>query len=269
MARLPSILKEILDAKRSEVAARRAKLGSAELSSRIAGMPPCRGFAAAIEARRRPGPAVIAEIKKASPSAGVIRADFDPATIAAAYERAGAACLSVLTDARHFQGADEHLRQARAAGSLPVLRKDFLIDPWQILEARHIGADCVLLIAAALSPATLQEFTGLALETGLDVLVEVHTESELEAALATPASLIGVNNRNLDSFTTDLAVSERLRPLIPASRCMISESGIHARADVERLRHRGIDAFLVGEVLMRAEDPGAALQGLFFDGSQD
>lgn len=264
MNQVPSILGKILDTKREEIASGRAKRDEAALRARIADLPPCRGFAKVIEARVAPGPAVIAEIKKASPSAGLIRPSFDPAVIAQAYEAAGAACLSVLTDRQYFQGSAACLASARQACALPVLRKDFIIDPWQVLESRAMGADCVLLIVAALSRGQLQELAGLASEFGLDVLVEVHDESELETALGGDASLIGVNNRDLRSFTTDLGVSERLRPLVPGGRCMITESGIHSRADVYRMQQCGVGAFLVGEAFMRAADPGKALQELFF-----
>lgn len=262
MSTIPSILRQILETKKEEIATGQVGQGVDELRARIANRPACRGFAAAINERRASAPAVIAEIKKASPSAGVIREDFDPGAIARSYEGAGAACLSVLTDSTYFQGSAVHLAAARAACALPVLRKDFIVDPWQILESRQIGADCVLLIVAALSAGQLQDLAGVAREAGLDVLVEVHDETELESALATDASLIGVNNRDLHRFTTDLGVSERLRPLIPPERCMITESGIHSRTDVRRMLDCGIDAFLVGEALMRAADPGQALQGL-------
>ena len=212
------------------------------------------------------GPAVIAEIKKASPSAGVIREDFKPAEIAASYEAAGAACLSVLTDEQYFQGSDFYLQEARAACALPVLRKDFLVDPWQLFESRLLGADCVLLIVAALSRGQLQDLDGLAREAGLDVLVEVHDETELADALATHATLVGVNNRDLHTFTTDLGATERLRPLLPEDRTMVTESGIHTRDDVARMQACGVGAFLVGEAFMRREDPGAGLRELFFDG---
>lgn len=264
MKAIPSILKQILETKREEIAEGRARRGTNDLRSRIGDLQPCRGFAAAVETQAKSGPVVIAEIKKASPSAGVLRANFDPAAIAPAYERAGATGLSVLTDRRYFQGDERHLLSARANCSLPVLRKDFIIDPWQVLETRAMGADCILLIVAALGAGQLQDLAVRAGELGLDVLVEVHDEAELEIALATDARLIGVNNRDLNRFTTDLAVSERLRPLVPPARCMIAESGIHTRADVRRLQDCGVGAFLVGEAFMRAADPGQALQGLFF-----
>jgi indole-3-glycerol phosphate synthase len=260
---LPSILERILETKAGEVAARSRRRDLAAVSAMAADQPPARGFTRRIRTRIRSGPAVIAEIKKASPSAGVIRTDFDPAAIAASYAQAGAACLSVLTDERYFQGSDAFLKLARAACDLPVLRKDFLVDPWQIHESRLLGADCILLIVAALTTDRLQELDGLAREVGLDVLVEVHDEAELERALTTRADLLGVNNRDLHQFTTDLATSERLRPLIPEERIMVTESGIHEVADVERLGRCGIHAFLVGEAFMRAPDPGIELRRLF------
>jgi indole-3-glycerol phosphate synthase len=264
MSGIPSILEKILATKAEEVAARSRRRDLATVAAMAADQPPARGFAERIRSLAQSGPAVIAEIKKASPSAGVIRPDFDPAAIAASYAGAGAACLSVLTDERYFQGSDAFLEQARAACDLPVLRKDFTVDPWQVHESRLLGADCILLIVAALSRGRLQELDGLAREAGLDVLVEVHSEAELESALTTGAELVGVNNRDLHRFTTDLATSERLRPLIPEGRTMVTESGIHKVADVERLRRCGIDAFLVGEAFMRAANPGAELRRLFF-----
>ena len=222
------------------------------------------GFAAAMEAKIVDGlPAVIAEVKKASPSKGVIRADFHPAEIARSYEAGGAACLSVLTDADFFQGSEAYLQQARAACSLPVLRKDFIIDPYQVYEARVIGADCILLIVAALDDERLMDLSLLAAELDLDVLAEVHDEDELLRALALPVPLVGVNNRNLRTFETSLDTSLRLRPLVEPGRIFVTESGIHAREDVARLRAADIDAFLVGEAFMRAPDPGSALRDLF------
>jgi indole-3-glycerol phosphate synthase len=196
----------------------------------------------------------------------VIRADFQPLQIARSYQAGGAACLSVLTDTPYFQGANEYLQSARQACDLPVLRKDFMVDAWQIYQSRMLGADCVLLIVAALEPARLQELDGLAQHIGLDVLVEVHDEAELELALTTKATLVGVNNRNLRTFTTDLGVSERLRPLIPPQRVMVTESGIRNREDVLRMMRSDIRTFLVGEAFMRAQDPGNALKSLFSPG---
>jgi indole-3-glycerol phosphate synthase len=265
MVSIPSILKRILDTKAEEVASRSSRRDLAEISAIARDRPPARGFAKRIAELADSGPAVIAEVKKASPSAGVIRPDFRPADIASSYQKAGAACLSVLTDEEYFQGADEYLAQARRACSLPVLRKDFMVDPWQVHESRALDADCILLIVAALERDRLQELDGLARETGLDVLVEVHDESELEDALTTGAGLIGVNNRDLHTFTTDLSTSERLKPLMPEGRALVTESGIHTVEDVRRMQASGINTFLVGEAFMRSADPGAALRRLFFD----
>ena len=262
---MSDILDRILVRKIEEIAERSARVSMSELIARVADLDDTRGFAAAIEAKIEAGlPAVIAEIKKASPSKGVIRTDFDPATIAQSYERGGATCLSVLTDVDFFQGSEDYLRQARAACSLPVLRKDFTIDPYQVYEARAMGADCILLIVAALDDSSLLELSLLAAELDLDVLVEVHDEQELQRALEIPAPLIGVNNRNLRSFEVSLDTSVKLRERAPADRLLVSESGIATAADIARLRGVGIDAFLVGETFMRAADPGAALKQLFF-----
>lgn len=258
------ILQRILARKHQEVAARRAQVPLAELRARQADAPPPRGFADAIAATIAAGrPAVIAEVKKASPSQGVIRADFDPAAIARSYAAGGAACLSVLTDVDFFQGSDAYLQQARAACTLPVLRKDFVVDAYQIHEARALGADCVLLIAAALDDARLAEFGFLAAELGLDVLLEVHDLDELERALPVPARLLGINNRNLKTFAVSLQTTLDLLPAVPADRVLVTESGIHTPADVARMRAAGVQAFLVGEAFMRQPDPGAALQALF------
>ncbi len=261
------ILQEILRRKAEEVAARAASVPLADMRARAADMPATRGFAGAVEARiAAGGPAVIAEVKKASPSKGVIRADFDPASIARSYEAGGAACLSVLTDVDFFQGGDAYLQQARAACALPVLRKDFTIDPYQVHEARTLGADCILLIVAALSDGQLAELAGTALQLGLDVLVEVHDIDELERAIQVPAPLLGVNNRSLRTFEVSLDTTLALRDAVPRDRRLVTESGIHAAADVARMRDAGIDAFLVGEAFMREPDPGAALRRLFFPG---
>ncbi|MBT8048077.1 MAG: indole-3-glycerol phosphate synthase TrpC [Xanthomonadales bacterium] len=265
---MPSILRRILETKSEEIAARSRLQDLATISARADDQPRPRGFAKRVSRLAKGGNAVIAEVKRASPSAGVIRADFRPADIAVSYEDAGAACLSVLTDAQYFQGSEDFLVEARQACALPVLRKDFVVDPWQVYESRALGADCILLIVAALQRDQLQHLDGLARELGLDVLVEVHDEDELEAALDTGASLVGVNNRDLHTFTTDLGTSERLRPLVPEQRTMITESGIHSSADVQRMRRSDINAFLVGEAFMRAADPGAALRELFFNGGQ-
>ncbi|HET6551919.1 MAG TPA: indole-3-glycerol phosphate synthase TrpC [Dyella sp.] len=261
---MTDILQRILTRKTEEVAERSARLPLVELSARVGGLPDTRGFASAIEAKIDAGlPAVIAEVKRASPSKGVIRNDFDPAAIARSYERGGAACLSVLTDRDFFQGSEDFLQQARDACSLPVLRKDFVIDPYQVYEARVIGADCILLIVAALSDAALLELSLLAAELDLDVLCEVHDAEELERALALPVPLIGVNNRNLRTFHTSLETSVELQQLMEYDRILVSESGIHTPDDVALLRDAGINAFLVGEAFMRANDPGAELKRLF------
>lgn len=261
----PDVLQKILQRKAAEVAERSQDSPLHELKARAADMPPVRGFAASVEAKIAAGlPAVIAEVKKASPSKGVIRADFDPAAIARSYEAGGAACLSVLTDVDFFQGADAYLQQARAACALPVLRKDFTVDPWQVYESRALGADCILLIVAALADAQLAELSGRALDLGLDVLVEVHNLDELERALQVPAPLLGINNRNLRTFDVTLDTTLALKEAVPRDRRLVTESGIVTVADVRRMRDAGIDAFLVGEAFMRERDPGQALQRLFF-----
>jgi indole-3-glycerol phosphate synthase len=263
---MADILKKILARKVEEIRDRSARVPLADLSARAHDAPPTRAFAAALEGRIEDGrPGVIAEIKKASPSKGVMRSDFDPAAIARSYAANGAACLSVLTDADFFQGSEAFLAAARGACDLPVLRKDFTIDPYQVYEARAIGADCILLIVAALGDATLVELALLAAELELDVLVEVHDEEELERALAIPAPLIGVNNRDLRTFETSIETTLRLAPSIPYDRLLVTESGIRTAEDVARLRAEGIEAFLVGETFMRAPDPGAALAKLFSD----
>jgi indole-3-glycerol phosphate synthase len=263
---MSDILQRILARKAGEIAERSAHVSLDELQQRAAATPAPRGFVAALRQKIADGhPAVIAEVKKASPSQGVIRVDFDPAAIARSYEAGGAACLSVLTDMDFFQGADAYLREARQACSLPVLRKDFTIDAYQIYEARALGADCILLIVAALGDAALVEFSSLAHKLGMDVLVEAHDAAELDRALATPARLIGINNRNLRTFETSLDTTITLRERVPADRLLVTESGIHTRADVRRMRAACVDAFLVGEAFMRADDPGAELRRLFGD----
>lgn len=258
------VLQRIVARKIEEVAARSARLPLADLRARHAGMGPARGFAAALQAKLGQGqPAVIAEVKKASPSRGVIRPQFDPAAIARSYAAHGAACLSVLTDVDFFQGSDADLQAARAACALPVLRKDFTIDAWQVHEARWLGADCILLIVAVLSDAQLSDLAGLAGELGMDVLVESHDGGELARALRLSTPLIGINNRDLRSFETDLGTTLALRDRVPADRLLITESGIHAPADVARMREAGVHGFLVGEAFMRAPDPGVELQRLF------
>ena len=209
-------------------------------------------------------PAVIAEVKKASPSKGVIRPDFRPADIAVSYEFGGAACLSVLTDVDFFQGADDYLRQARDACTLPVLRKDFTVDPYQVYEARALGADCILLIVAALDDGQLVDLSGLAMQLGMDVLVEVHDIDELERALQVPVPLVGINNRNLRTFEVSLDTTLAMKDAVPKDRLLVTESGIVVPEDVATMRDAGVNAFLVGETFMRAEEPGEALRQLFF-----
>jgi len=260
-----NILQRILARKREEVDERRARMPLTELRARIADASPARGFADALRTRIERGePAVIAEVKKASPSKGVIRAEFDPAAIARRYEAGGAACLSVLTDVDFFQGADEYLVAAREACTLPVLRKDFIVDEYQLHEARALGADAVLLIAAALDDAQLAGFAALAAELGLDALAEVHDATELERVLRLPLPLVGVNNRDLRTFGVSLDTTLALKDRLPADRVLVTESGIAAPADVARMRDAGVHAFLVGEAFMREADPGEALRRLFF-----
>ncbi|QSB20670.1 indole-3-glycerol phosphate synthase TrpC [Pseudomonas sp. 15A4] len=263
---VPTVLEKILARKVEEIAARRASVSLAELETlaKVADAP--RGFAQAMIAQaKRKQPAVIAEIKKASPSKGVIRENFQPAEIAKSYEAGGATCLSVLTDIDFFQGADEYLKQARATCSLPVIRKDFMIDPYQIVEARALGADCILLIVSALDDAKMAELASVAKGVGLDVLVEVHDGDELERALKTlDTPLVGVNNRNLHTFDVSLETTLDLLPRIPRDRLVITESGILNRADVELMEINDVYSFLVGEAFMRAEKPGVELQRLFF-----
>jgi indole-3-glycerol phosphate synthase len=271
---MPDILHRILHRKAEEVAERKRTRSLDDLAARVADLEPTRGFVAAIDARLHDGhAAVIAEIKKASPSKGLIRADFNPAEIARSYEKGGAACLSVLTDADFFQGHEDFLREAREACSLPVLRKDFIVDEYQVYESRVVGADCILLIVAAFGSkegedviydeSALLELSMLAAELDLDVLVEVHNEAELEVALGLPAPLIGVNNRNLRTFETSLGTSLTLKDRVGAETAIVAESGIHTLEDVRKLRNAGIHTFLVGEAFMRAADPGAELHKLF------
>ena len=258
------VLRRILARKAQEVGERRGLVPERELATRCADAPPTRGFAAALRARIDGGQtAVIAEIKKASPSQGVIRADFDPAAIARSYAAGGATCLSVLTDRDFFQGDDACLGQARAACALPALRKDFIVDPYQVYEARAIGADCVLLIAAALDYDPLQSLAALARGLGMDVLVEAHDGAELERALAVADAVVGINNRNLRSFEVSLDTTLALRDRVPAHRMLVTESGIRTPRDVAVMRAAGVHAFLVGETFMRAAEPGAELARLF------
>ena len=264
MSDTPDILQKILARKVAEIAERSAQLSLPELRRRVENLPPPRPFRERIEQTIAQGwPAVIAEIKRASPSKGLLRDPFRPAEIARSYAAAGAAALSVLTDRDFFQGHEDYLKEARAACTLPALRKDFIIDPYQVYEARLIGADCILLIAAALEDAALQELARRAAKLGLDVLVEVHDAGELERALRIDAPLIGVNNRNLRTFETRLETTLNLLAQLPAGRTVVTESGIHTSDDVALMRQHGVHAFLVGEAFMRAPDPGAKLAELF------
>jgi indole-3-glycerol phosphate synthase len=255
-------LTEICDTKAREVAARKCEASLGELDARAAMQTPPRGFRAALEAKAANGFALIAEIKKASPSKGLIRNDFHPADHARAYQAGGAACLSVLTDAPYFQGHEDYLIAARAACDLPVLRKDFMIDPWQVTEARAIGADAILIIVAALDDGAMHEIEAAAYERGMDVLVEVHNEAEMERAAALRSRLIGVNNRDLKRFVTDLGTTECLAPLAPEGTLLVAESGINTHGDLERLALCGARCFLVGESLMREADVEAATRAL-------
>lgn len=260
----PDILQKILARKAEEVAARAARVPLGDVRRQAAAADAPRGFVAALERRISEGQAgVIAEIKKASPSKGLLREHFDPPAIARSYAEGGAACLSVLTDIDFFQGSDDYLRQARAACGLPVLRKDFVIDPYQVHEARALGADCILLIVAALGDAMLMELAGLTAELGMDALVEVHDAEELDRALHLPCRMIGINNRNLRTFETRLDTTLNLLKGIPDDRLVVTESGIHTPADVALMRGHGVHAFLVGEAFMKADDPGKKLAELF------
>ena len=259
------ILTTIVRHKALEVGERAMRISLREVAQRAARASAPRGFCAAITRRIEAGDAaVIAEVKKASPSKGLLRDPFDPAAIARSYEAGGAACLSVLTDEHFFQGSDDALRQARAACSLPVLRKDFMLDPYQIYEARALGADCILLIVAALGDAQLNELAALAIHLDMDVLVEVHDAQELERVQHMHGTLLGINNRNLRTFETSLETTADLLASIAADRTVITESGIRTRADVAFMRSRNVHGFLVGEAFMRADDPGKKLQELFF-----
>lgn len=264
MENQPDILKKILAHKAEEVAARKKQIPEKEIFKQAADAPTVREFNMAIQKSISEGkPAIIAEIKKASPSKGIIRENFDPAEIARCYESAGATCLSVLTDQEFFQGAGAHLRQARSACSLPVLRKDFMVDRYQIYESRVLDADCVLLIVAALSDSQLQDFAGIATELHMDVLVEIHDREELERALMLRLPLIGINNRNLKTFNTDINTTIGLLPDVFHDRTVITESGIHSKDDVLLMRKHNVNTFLVGEAFMSAPDPGAKLRELF------
>ena len=259
-----NILQRILLRKAEEVSARKLKNPELELQAQVAASPPVRGFGRAVKQRINLGkPAVIAEIKKASPSKGVIRPHFDPVEIAKAYEQAGATCISVLTEANFFQGEDAHILRVREVCSLPILRKDFIIEPYQIYESRVLGADCILIIVSALSDLQMQELVGIAQAIDLDVLVEVHNREELERGLMLRTPLLGINNRNLHDFTTKLETTIDLLPDVLYDRIIITESGIHTAEQVEYMRRHNVHGFLIGEVFMRAEDPGEALRALF------
>ncbi|WP_097459074.1 indole-3-glycerol phosphate synthase TrpC [Mangrovitalea sediminis] len=262
---IPTILRKIVARKHEEVADRQRLLSLADVKARALEQAPTRGFADALRRRvQQKQPAVIAEVKKASPSKGVLRDPFHPAEIAKSYAAGGAACLSVLTDRDFFQGCEEYLREARAACDLPVIRKDFMVDPYQIHESRMIGADCILLIAACLTKDQMQEFTGIAKEHGLDVLVEVHNAEELEDALTLDTPLVGINNRDLHTFEVSLETTWKLHERIPGDRITVTESGILTRDDVVAMEAHGIYGFLVGESFMRAEEPGEKLREMFF-----
>ena len=264
MTDTPDILKKIISRKVEEIAERSSGVSLEELRERIESASPVRGFVAAIQSKIEQGQAaVIAEIKKASPSKGVMRENFIPEEIARSYEKGGAACLSVLTDIDFFQGGDDYLQQARAACSLPVIRKDFIIDPYQVYEARAIGADCILLIVAALDDVQMAELATTATQLGMDVLVEVHDGEELARALPLNLPLVGINNRNLRTFETSLDTTLDLLSQIPGDRIVVTESGIHTPDDVALMRENEVNTFLVGEAFMRAEEPGEKLAELF------
>lgn len=260
------ILAKILQTKKEEVAAARQLRSEADLLREAKSRKDVRGFARALQYKISQGkPAIIAEVKKASPSKGIIRKNFNPTEIATSYAAHGAACLSVLTDMQYFQGSYDHLRQARAACALPILRKDFMVDPYQIIHARAIGADCILLIVAALSLNQLLEYEALANELGMDVLVEVHDQAELDIALNMKSVLLGINNRDLRTFETSIQNTIQLLDLIPEDKLVITESGILNADDVKTMRDHKVNAFLVGEAFMRQPDPGVALEQLFFN----
>ncbi len=264
-SRIPTVLEKIISRKAEEVAERKQIRSQAELQAILPAVDEPRGFADAMQVAVAAGrSAVIAEVKKASPSKGVIRENFDPAQIARSYEMAGATCLSVLTDIDFFQGSDAYMQQARAACSLPVIRKDFMIDPYQVVEARALGADCILLIVAALEDAQMHELSDAAQQCGLDVLVEVHDADELDRALTLDTPLVGVNNRNLHNFETSLQTTIDLLDRMPEDRLVVTESGIHLPEDVALMKAHDVHAFLVGEAFMRAEEPGQKLAELFF-----
>ncbi|MBL4712157.1 MAG: indole-3-glycerol phosphate synthase TrpC [Gammaproteobacteria bacterium] len=265
MSKTPDILVKILNRKREEIAERSSKISITALKQQAASADAIRGFIQSIENKiSEQKPAVIAEIKKASPSKGVLREDFNPTEIASSYAANGAACLSILTDKDYFQGHEDYLKQARAACELPVIRKDFIIDPYQIYEARVIDADCILLIVSALDDVDLQALFDLTHALGMDVLMEVHDAAEMERALKTGARLIGINNRNLRTFETSLQTTLDMLDMVDEKHILVTESGIHTKDDVKLMRDNSVNAFLVGEAFMRAEDPGKKLAELFF-----
>lgn len=267
---MSDVLTKICTIKQADVDGRKQAMPLLELEAKAADMPPTRGFIKAIETTIDAGRfALIAEIKKASPSKGLIRADFDPPTLAKAYEAGGATCLSVLTEEPHFQGSDDFLDQARSATALPCLRKDFMLDPYQVVEAKVIGTDCILLIMAALSDDRASQLAGLAKDLGLDVLVEVHDSAELDRALMLDARLIGINNRNLKTLKVDLKTTEELAPKLPEDRLLVAESGLHSHQDLLRMRDVGACCFLVGESLMREQDVEVATRRLLGQNSAD
>ncbi len=259
---MTTILERILETKRADVAARKACISLADIDAQVAAQSPPRGFRAALDARAEHGPALIAEIKKASPSKGLIREDFDPPAHAIAYQAGGAACLSVLTDEHWFQGADAYLSAARDVTTLPVIRKDFMIDPWQVPESRAIGADAILLIVSALDDGVMAEMEAAAIDCGMDVLVEVHDARELERAMKLKSRLIGVNNRDLHDFTVDFQRTYELVAKAPKDCTFVAESGLSTRADLDAMAEKGVRCFLVGEALMRADDVEAATRAL-------
>jgi len=265
MSDTPTVLKKIIARKWEEVAQRKQQCSSAELLALAAEQGPCRGFVSSMQAKLDAGKsAVIAEVKKASPSKGVIREDFNVVEIAQSYAAGGASCLSVLTDRDYFQGHEDFLIAARDACDLPVIRKEFIVDPYQVFEARGLGADCILLIVAALDDAALAELHALSSELGMDTLVEVHDQSELERAMRLDLDMIGINNRNLHTFETHLSTTLGLLDQIPEGCLVVTESGIHSSADVKLMRDQGVDCFLVGEAFMRAPEPGRELRALFY-----
>lgn len=264
MSETPDILLKILQRKQQEISERSQRVPLEKVRQLAEEALPIRGFAEAMESRLLQGQAaVIAEVKKASPSKGVLRENFDPAAIAESYQRGGAACLSVLTDEDFFQGHQRYLELARDACDLPIIRKDFIIDPYQVFEARSMGADCILLIVSALDDDQLEDLSQLAIQLDMDVLVEAHDVAELERALVLNLPMVGINNRNLHTFETSLDTTLSLLNQIPDGTMVITESGIHTRADVARMREHGVNGFLIGEAFMRADDPGAALADLF------